>query len=401
VSIDALEQLNELDQADVVRCARVLLRRPLLRVGGYDDDLLPLVYRHRSTLSELFVEVLGYRLVVERRFARLYKPGPGFDPTRGDANLTPLSYTYVALCLAALTGMGQQTLLSRLVAEIRAAAVEADIRVSEERHDLRALTAALRSLVTLGVISETEGSISGLLGDSSAEALITIDTTLLGHIVAGPLHEAESANELVDLAARPGSRDLEFTVRRKLVENPITHYTDLPDEQAAWLRQRARSESRLLERCFGLVTESRLEGVAVTDPDGRLTDVDFPGQSSLARIALLSLPELLATAPADDCGWVTVTWDRIHLVCEEIVHSYPKAWAKDTVEDISKLVDRLLWHLRALGLVRAGDGETWLLSPAAHRWVPRPDDTPRTSAEPTQEPEDTWSLFDAYELEAQ
>src|SRR5699024_395480 len=224
---------------------------------------------------------------------------------------------------------------------------------------------------------------------------------LLGHIVAGPLHEAESANELVDLAARPGSRDLEFTVRRKLVENPITHYTDLPDEQAAWLRQRARSESRLLERCFGLVTESRLEGVAVTDPDGRLTDVDFPGQSSLARIALLSLPELLATAPADDCGWVTVTWDRIHLVCEEIVHSYPKAWAKDTVEDISKLVDRLLWHLRALGLVRAGDGGTWLLSPAAHRWVPRPDDTPRTRAEPTQEPEDTWSLFDAYELEAQ
>ena len=180
MSVDALDQLGELDQADVVRCARVLLRRPLLRAGGSDGDLLPLVYRHRTTLSELFAETLGYRLVVERRFARLYKPGPGFDPTRGDEALAPLSYTYVALCLAALTGMGQQTLLSRLVSEVRAAAVEADIQVSEELRDLRALTAALRHLVAVGVISETEGSVSGLVGDSSAEALITVDTTHSG-----------------------------------------------------------------------------------------------------------------------------------------------------------------------------------------------------------------------------
>ena len=68
---------------------------------------------------------------------------------------------------------------------------------------------------------------------------------------------------------------------------------DLPDDEAAWLRKRARQESRLIERCFGLVTEVRLEGIAVTDPEDYLTDVSFPGQSTVARVALLALPDLL------------------------------------------------------------------------------------------------------------
>src|SRR5205807_2422511 len=179
---DVLDSLSEIDSANVVRCARVLLRRPLLRVGGPDGDLLPLVYRHR---------------------------------------------------------------------------------------------------VALGVITETEGSVAELLG----EALITIDTDLLGQLLVGPLAEAESVADLLALAARPGPRGVEHAVRRRLVEDPVTLYADLPAEQAEWLRRRARRESALLERCFGLVTESRVEGVAVTDPEDYLTDVVFPGPSTRSRIA--------------------------------------------------------------------------------------------------------------------
>lgn len=389
---DVLDRLGEVDQADVVRCARVLLRRPLLRAGGPEAELLPLVYRHRATLTDLFAGVLGYRLVVERRFARLYKAGPGQDPTRGEPTLSPRGYAYLALSLAALTTVGQQTLLSRLVTDIRAAATQAGVEVTDDLGDLRAIASALRHLVSLGVLTETEGTVAP---EATAEALLTVDTTLLGQLVTGPIGSATTATELVRLAARPGPRGVEHTVRRRLVENPVTHYTDLTDEEAAWLRRRARSEARLLERCFGLVTETRLEGVAVTDPEDYLTDLAFPGQSTVARIALLALPELLRTPP-DEHGWVPVTVERVAEVCADLVEAYPAAWSKQT--SVPRLVDDVLHLLAALGLARRRDPDgrdDWTLSPAAHRWQPEPDATPRQGEpEETPEPVPGWSLFD-------
>jgi uncharacterized protein (TIGR02678 family) len=388
VSAEVLDRLGEVDQADVVRCARGLLRRPLLRTGGPEAELLPLVYRHRATLTDLFAGVLGYRLVVERRFARLYKAGPGEDPTRGEPTLTPRGYAYLALSLAALTTAGQQTLLSRLVTDIRAAAAQAGIEVSDDLGELRAVASALRHLVALGVLAETEGTVTS---ESTAEALLTVDTTLLGQLVTGPVGVARTASELVRLATRPGPRGVEHAVRRRLVENPVTHFADLTEEEAGWLRRRARSEARLLERCFGLVTETRLQGVAVTDPQDYLTDVAFPGQSTVARVALLTLPELLRAQP-DEHGWVPVTVERVAEVCTDLVEAYPAAWSKQT--SVPRLVDDVLHLLAALGLARRR-GEDWAVSPAAHRWQPEPDATPRQGEpEETPEPEPGWSLFE-------
>jgi uncharacterized protein (TIGR02678 family) len=390
MTADVLDRLSEIDQADVVRCARVLLRRPLLRAGGPESDLLPLIYRHRTTLAELFAGVLGYRLVVERRFARLYKAGPGNDPTRGEPSLTPRGYAYLALCLASLTGVGQQTLLSRLVTDIRSAATQAGIEVSDDLGELRAIASALRYLVALGVLTETEGTVTG-----EEEALLTIDTTLLGQLVAGPLGVATTPSELVTLAARPGPRGVEHALRRRLVENPVTHYGDLADDEAAWLRKRARHEARLIERCFGLVTEVRLEGIAVTDPEDYLTDVSFPGQSTVARVALLALPELLGAGERRD-GWVAVTVEQVTTVCDELVDAYPAAWSKLMVASLPKLTDDVLHLLLSLGLARRAEDGAWLLSPALHRWAPEPDGAPRHAEEPEPvlEPEPGWSLFD-------
>ena len=99
-----LDDLPDIDAANVVRCARTLLRRPLLRGDGPDGELLTLVYRHRFALQDLFAGLLGYRLVVERRFARLYKSGPGVDDTRGVPGMSPRGYAYLALTLGVLTG---------------------------------------------------------------------------------------------------------------------------------------------------------------------------------------------------------------------------------------------------------------------------------------------------------
>lgn len=404
---DVLDGLSEIDAANVVRCARVLLRRPLLRVGAADGDLLPLVYRHRAALADLFTQTLGYRLVVQRQFARLYKATPGTDLPRAEAGLSPVGYAYLALAIAALSGAGRQVLLSRLVADVRAAAAEAGIETSDDVADRRALAAALRHLLGLGVITETEGSVSGLFGETPTEALITIDTDLLGQLLVGPLSDAETVDDLLVLAARPGPRGVEHSVRRRLVEDPVTLYADLPADQADWLRRRARRESALLERCFGLITETRAEGIAVTDPEDYLTDLVFPGASTVARIALLALPELLAEPqPELDAtdeepvrrhdGRVPVTIGQVRLACQRLVSDYPAAWSKQATEDIADLADEVLGFLAAAGLAMRFDGG-WLISPAAYRWQPEPDERPAReipTPEPVPEPEPGWSLFD-------
>jgi uncharacterized protein (TIGR02678 family) len=381
-----LEDLSDIDAANVVRCARTLLRRPLLRADGPDGELLTLVYRHRAALQDLFARLLGYRLVVERRFARLYKAGPGADDTRGVLGMSPRAYAYLALTMAVLTGIGRQTLLSRLVSDIRAAAVEAGVEVVDDVADRRALTAALRHLVSLGVLHETEGTV-----DVQAEALITVDTDLLGQLLTGPVAEATSPERLVELAARPGPRGVEHAVRRKLVENPVVLHADLPADQAEWLRRNQRKESVLLETSFGLFTESRAEGVVAADPEDYLTDLYFPGTSTVARIALLALPELLLDDPLPD-GRHAVSRDRLLAVCERLVEDYPAAWSKQFTDDRERLVDEVLELLRRMGLaVSTQDGSR--LNPAAHRWAPEPDGDPEREAEPAPVVQ-SWSLFD-------
>ncbi|MGO1049173.1 TIGR02678 family protein [Crossiella sp. CA198] len=402
--IGILDELSDIDAANVTRCARTLLRRPLLRADGPDGDLLPLVFRHRNALHDLFASLLGYRLVVQRRYARLYKAGPGADPTRGETGLSPRGYAYVALTMAALTGVGRQVLLSRLVSEVRAAAVEAGIEVVDDLGDRRALTAALRHLLALGVITETEGSVSTWSGDAITEALITVDTDVLGHLLAGPVGEVDTPEELIGKAAEAGPAGMEQTtehaVRRKLVENPVVLHADLPPEQASWLKKNQRRESLLLDRCFGLVTEARLEGIAVTDPEEYLTDLAFPSSGTVARVALLALPELLAEHEARADGRHPVSRQRLQQICADLVESYPAAWSKQATEDIDGLVDEVLELLVNTGLARWEEPD-WLLSPVAHRWVPEPDDTPGGPAAQEKEeappPPASWSLFDEEE----
>ncbi|MEO6081980.1 MAG: TIGR02678 family protein [Umezawaea sp.] len=400
-----LDDLPDIDAANVVRCARTLLRRPLLRGDGPDGELLALVYRHRFALQDLFAGLLGYRLVVERRFARLYKSGPGVDDTRGVPGMSPRGYAYLALTLGVLTGVGRQTLLSRLVSDVRAAAAEAGIDVVDDVVDRRALTAALRHLVSLGVLHETEGQVGA---DLQTEALITIDTDLLGQLLTGPVAEAESPERLVALAARPGPRGVEHAVRRKLVETPLVLYADLPPEQAEWLRRNQRKESVLLEKCFGLFTESRLEGVLAADPEDYLTDMYFPGSSTVARLALLALPTLLEWEYDESDEPITrpdgrhlVSVVRLREVLDQLVEDYPAAWSKQIVEDPDKLVVEVTELLRRMGLaVSAKRGEHldgWLLNPAAHRWIPEPDGDPErevAAPAPIEAEVPSWSLFD-------
>jgi len=308
--------------------------------------------------------------------------------------MSPRGYAYLALTLAVLTGIGRQTLLSRLVADIRSAAVEAGIDAPDDISERRALTAALRHLVSLGVLHETEGSVAQDV--LPQEALITIDTDLLGQLVTGPVGEAQSPAHLVELAARPGPRGVEHAVRRRLVETPLVLYADLPDEQAEWLRRNQRKETALLEQAFGLHTECRVEGVLAADPEEFLTDLSFPGVSTVARLTLLALPDLVDGEDEDAPARYVVTAERLREVCAGLVEDYPAAWSKQFTDDLDRLVAEVTELLRRMGLAVPHE-QGWSISAAAHRWLPSPDGDPEREQlpEPVVVREvPSWSLFD-------
>lgn len=366
-------ELSHIDASDVRLCARALLRYQILREGGPKAELLPLVYRHKDNLRALFSSYLGYRLDVERRFARLYKFAD--PPGRGVRWFSARGYMYLALTLAALIGVGRQILLSGLIAEIRGAGADASVRLDDSKAELRALAEALRFLVQAGVLEEIEGTVlsaqHAVLDDEFSEALITVDLEVLGLFMPR------------DDDGFPGHGDgarlpVGMRARRHLIEDPVVLFLDLPQDEEQYLRVHARQEAHWAERCLGLQVEIRGEGLAAIDTEGLLTDLPFPSGSTVSRISLLALPELLADTEPDERGLLFVAEEKLRTTCLDLVARHASTWSKRDTANPDRLVGQVADHLRMTGLARLSETGGLMLVPAAFRWKPLPEDANKT-----------------------
>ncbi|MEV5600248.1 TIGR02678 family protein [Streptomyces sp. NPDC052299] len=280
--------------------ARLLLAHPLVASDGPHADLFPLIRRHADWLGKRFQQVLGYRLLVDSSYARLFKAGLGagsghrLERSTGTP-FTPHTYACLALALSVLVTAPEQMLLSHLVADIRAASADAGIELegTGRAAGKRTLVAALRQLVDWGVLIETEGQVAALAQETSGEALITIDRELARVVVAGPLSQARDGADLVRRAADPGFGGPRTYVRRMLVETPVVHLDELTDSERDWLRTRQRREAQAFSELLGLEMEIRAEGVALVDPEEELTDLHLPGTGTIAQAALLLAERLV------------------------------------------------------------------------------------------------------------
>ncbi|PWS44017.1 TIGR02678 family protein [Streptomyces sp. ZEA17I] len=280
--------------------ARLLLAHPLVASDGPHADLFPLIRRHADWLGKRFQQVLGYRLLVDSSYARLFKAGLGagsghrLERSTGTP-FTPHTYACLALALSVLVTAPEQMLLSHLVADIRAASADAGIELegTGRAAGKRTLVAALRQLVDWGVLIETEGQVAALAQETSGEALITIDRELARVVVAGPLSQARDGADLVRRAADPGFGGPRTYVRRMLVETPVVHLDELTDSERDWLRTRQRREAQAFSELLGLEMEIRAEGVALADPEEELTDLHLPGTGTIAQAALLLAERLV------------------------------------------------------------------------------------------------------------
>jgi uncharacterized protein (TIGR02678 family) len=247
---------------------------------------------------------------VEASYARLFKaglgPGSGHRLERPSTGtpFSPRTYAYLALALSVLVTAPEQLLLSQLVADLRAAAVDAGIEISDtgRQAERRTLAAALRQLVDWGVLVETEGHVAAVAEERTGEALLTVDREIARVVVAGPLAQSRDGADLVRRAADPGFGGPRTYVRRRLVETPVVHLDDLTDAEREWLRTRQRREAQAFSELLGLEAEIRAEGIALVDTDDELTDLHLPGTGTVAQAALLLVERLVHRLRPDDPG---------------------------------------------------------------------------------------------------
>jgi uncharacterized protein (TIGR02678 family) len=290
--------------------ARLLLAHPLVISTGPHSDTFPLIRRHAEWLAQRFQQVFGYRLLVEASYARLFKaglgPGSGHRLERPSTGtpFSPRTYAYLALALSVLVTAPEQLLLSQLVADLRAAAVDAGIEIADtgRQAERRTLAAALRQLVDWGVLVETEGHVGTVAEERAGEALLTVDREVARAVVAGPLAQSRDGADLVRRAADPGFGGPRTYVRRRLVETPVVHLDDLTDAEREWLRTRQRREAQAFSELLGLEAEIRAEGIALVDTEDELTDLHLPGTGTVAQAALLLVERLVAHLRPEDPG---------------------------------------------------------------------------------------------------
>ncbi|MFC9410015.1 TIGR02678 family protein [[Kitasatospora] papulosa] len=350
--------------------ARLLLAHPLVTSDGPHADLFPLVRRHADWLGKRFQHVLGYRLLVDSSYARLFKAGLGagsghqFVRSTGTP-FSPHTYACLALALSVLVTAPEQMLLSQLVADVRAAAADADVELEETGRAAgkRTLVAALRQLVEWGVLVETHGHVGAITAEGGGEALITVDRELARVVVAGPLAQSRDGADLVRRAADPSFGGPRTYVRRMLVETPVVHLDELTDPERDWLRTRQRREAQAFVELLGLETEIRAEGVALVDPEEELTDLRFPGTGTVAQAALLLVERLVERLRPPDPGHpatggflvvgVAVPDGLVDEVLAELVAEYGERsnWQRGYLEDPHALREAALDLLARMRLL--------------------------------------------------
>ncbi|MYB10630.1 MAG: TIGR02678 family protein [Acidimicrobiia bacterium] len=368
---------------DIRAAARHLVRHPLV-LAEKDPEMLMLIRRNEQTLDRMFTQRFGYRLQVTADTARLYKTSvvayrhPLLTATSQPRPFSQREYTLLALTLAAIAAGPSVISLRDLIHEVRSAAADADIALTEEAADRRALVTALKWMIQHGVAREVHEHVDRYAADESADAVLSVRPDRVALLPLPALARSETTEQVLDRSdQRLSSR---AWMRSVLLEEPVLLRTDLADSEWSELRQRLGEEAAVFDDMFGLRLESRAEGIMVIDPEHDLTDSRFPRGGTLGHAALLLIDRLVhlcerhLEAPTDSTATNDRTPDeagRVRFSLVEVVDAmasladeYRSYWAKDAAENPDRLAGGAIELLCDHRLVEADGDEVWLLPPA-------------------------------------
>lgn len=361
--VDGLPDADALVRDERRRAVRLLLRRPFVTDERPDPTVFALVRRHEAELRRWFREQLGYRLVVDHEQARLFKrrpPGASAHParTRSDRPFDRRRYSLLCLTLAVLERLEVQTILSALTEEVKvlAAATDGVAPFEPERFaERQAFVDAVRHLVDLGVLAETDGDDTAFVR-GGGDVLYDVDSRRLARMLASPIPPslADGPAALADEVYPPTREGKNLRIRhrlmRRLVEEPVLYFDDLDDDERTYVAQQRPKLIREVEEWTGLVVEVRSEGMAAIDAEGRLSDVTFPSTSNVAHAALLFADEL-AHRLRDAASRAVPRGDLLEMAARIFRrHRWSKTYSDDPA-GAEHLLDDALEYLASLRLV--------------------------------------------------
>ncbi len=389
------------------RALRALLARPLLRA---EDAAFPLVRRHAATLRDWLAREAGWHLQSERDFVRLHKRSPDhLDATRparvgrGTQRKTFNRRRYALFCLllADLERGEAQITLGRLgeglgLAVSDPALAERGLDFSLDNQEARRdLVVVVRLLLELGVLARVAGDEEaflrrGLEGDVLYDVHRRVLSALLVTARGPSLVALGGADADLDIDARLNAlaetfvpdtpegrnRELRHRLARRLLDDPVVYWSDLDEEEAAYLVNQRGAMSRRIQQATGLVPEVRAEGMALVDPDDELTDEKMPAEGTEAHLALLMAGQLA------DIGPEGATFEQMESWIQAWQSQYRRYWKKAACEPGAAhgLCRQAVARLVALRLAER-HGERIHPLPALGRFrvqeVTLPDDAPR------------------------
>lgn len=351
-------------ELDLQAAARHLVRHPLI-LAERDPDTFRLIRRYEQTLDQWFTRRFGYRLQVTADTARLFKTTAviGRRPLRTATDASrPFAvreYTMLALALAAVAAGPNVISLHDLVHEIRSAATDADVVLTEESSDRRALVMALRWMIRHGVASEMHDRVDRYVSDRAADAVLRLRPDRVALLPLPALARSDTAEHLLDRSDQRVSQPRSW-MRSVLLEEPVLYRTDLTDDEWGEFRRRLSQESATLDDMFGLRIEARAEGVMAIDPDDRLTDDRFPSTGTVGHAALLLIDRLV------EANCPRIQRNALVETAATLAAEHRRHWSQ-VADDPNRLTDEVveLWQDHRLAEV---NGDTVRLLPAAWRY---------------------------------
>ncbi|MGY5130881.1 TIGR02678 family protein [Streptomyces nigrescens] len=369
------------------RAARALLASPLLTSGSEEFRL---ARKHGGELASWFTHETGWRLVVDAETARLYKTPARLDdatrPARAPRTKVPFTrrrYVLLCLALATLERADGQTTLGRLAEGVLTgtadpALADAGIVFRMERREERSdLVAVVRLLLGWGVLHRVSGDEEAYLSEASNDVLYDVRRRVLAALPAatrGPstveATEQDPDQRLSALTSEVAPdteelrlRALRHRLTRRLLDDPVVYYAELPEDERAYLVSQRYAITRRITELTGLVPEARAEGVAMVDPDDELTDLRMPEQGTDGHVTLLIAAHLAeAEGPRDE--------EQLAALISELAIRHRSYWRKSAAEPAAaaELLAQALDRLAALGLV-SRDGGTVTAKPALVRYA--------------------------------
>ncbi|MFD9111792.1 TIGR02678 family protein [Streptomyces bottropensis] len=401
-------QLAAAEREEVARAVRLLLARPLLTETS-DPAGFELVRRRREPLVRWFDYTCGWSLVVEPRrgYARLAKVRADPDGSRpartARSGRAPFDRRrYVLLCVTAAELLSMPMTTIGLLADRVVRATTADPALPGfdpvHRAERTAFVDVLKLLESYEVLRAVDGSTEAYVASVDAEVLYRVDTTLLTRLPAAPVGASRLAVPPDEVPARfedllaglvrerrygavcgDGSADdehggtaatdaqrnlrLRHSVLRRLLDDPVLYRSDLTDDELAYVT--SLDGRQILRRSVeqaGFLLEDRAEGFLLVDPDALATDVRFPDDTSIARVAALLLLEPLCAAPAG------LLPEQLAEVGTGLLRRFPR-WAKAyrSEDGAARLVEDAVGVLRDVALAHRAGGRV-VARPAAHRY---------------------------------